>query len=376
MKNLIVALLFFGSIFSYSYSVEVEQATPKKVAIFVANRAGAEVNEQMPGFEDMITAQVTDLGFEVISREVVVGAVGDLLKRDKKNDLDAVLDDQTSALRLAQNLGADYLLFASFIGLDEEKRSVNAYGVNYDNYIYTLRGTYRILDGNTGGSLTAGMVEPSRTIQQTKHSQTEASGLIRELLAKASREMAFGLGEKNAQGSIRAVEVDKAQVEFQIVISLNDINFPQAAIGQDGSVKIVANQGTVEPLAVAVELDGFAIGTTGSGATLTVLKASPGLHRIRLVRDDLIPFERMINIYDGMTLNIAMQLNDEGLARWRENTAVFNELLQKTKLNDAEVERIRGEAQMLRQSGYKVDIKVDTEEAITIKKNQSLMNQD
>lgn len=350
------------------------EPTVRKVAIFTANRAEAELNDQMPVFEDMITSQVTDLGFEVISREVVLGAVGDLLKREKKNDLDTLLDDQTSFLRLAQNLGADYLLFASFMGLDTEVRSVNAYNVKYENQIFTLRGSYKILDGNTGGSLAAGMVEPSRTIQQTKHSQTSTTGLVRELLAKASKEMAGNLKQKTAQ--IREVQGAKDMVSFQIEVSLNDVNFPQAVIDEAGNVTITANQATVAPLAVTVELDGFAIGTTGSGNLLATLQAAPGLHRIRLVRDDLVPYERMINIHEGMQLNIAMQLNDEGLQRWRENTVVFNELMQKTKLNDAEVERIRAEAQRLRQSGYKVDIKVDTDEGIDIKKNQSMFNQD
>jgi hypothetical protein len=374
MKNIIIAMCLFGYLFTAGYS-ETNQAPYKKVAIFVANRAEADLNEQMSIFEDMITSQVTDLGFEVISREVVVSATGDLLKRARKNDLDTLLDDQTSSLRLAQNLGADYLLFASFMGLDQENRSVNAYGVNYDNHTYTLRGSYRILDGNTGGSLTAGMVEPSRTIQQTKHSHTTTTGLIRELLAKASKEMASNLEQKNKQGRIREVDVAKDRVEFQIGISLSDVNFPQAEIDRDGNVKITANQATVEPLAVTVELDGFSIGTTGRDY-LNAFKAAPGLHRIRLIRDDLVPFERMINIHEGMQLNIAMQLNDEGLRRWHEKTKVFNELMQKTKLNDAEVELLRARAQELRQSGYKVDIKVDTDEAITIKKTQSLMNQD
>ncbi len=374
MKKIIVTFFLMGFFYTAGYS-ETNQALYKKVAIFVANRAEADLNEQMPIFEDMITSQVTDLGFEVISREVVISATGDLLKRSKKNDLDTLLDDQTSSLRLAQNLGADYLLFVSFMGLDQENRSVNAYGVNYDNHTYTLRGSYRILDGNTGGALTAGMVEPSRTIQQTKHSHTTTTGLIRELLAKASKEMASNLEQKNKQGRIREVDVAKERVEFQIGISLSDVNFPQAEIDRDGNVKITANQATVEPLAVTVELDGFSIGTTGRDY-LNAFKAAPGLHRIRLIRDDLVPFERMINIHEGMQLNIAMQLNDEGLRRWHEKTKVFNELMQKTKLNDAEVELLRARAQELRQSGYKVDIKVDTDEAITIKKTQSLMNQD
>ena len=182
--------------------------------------------------------------------------------------------------------------------------------------------------------------------------------------------MASSLKKKTTQ--IRDVTVAKDQVQFQVLASLNGVTFPEAEVDAAGNVKIVDRQAAVEPLAVTVEIDGFAIGSTGTGA----LMAAPGLHRIRLVRDDLVAFERMINIHDGMKLDVALELNAAGLSRWREKTAVYSQLLKQTKLNDAQVEVLRGQAQMLRQSGYKVDLKMDTDEGITIKKNQSLMNQD
>ncbi len=182
--------------------------------------------------------------------------------------------------------------------------------------------------------------------------------------------MAASLKQKTAK--IREVTAKKGQVQFHVKASLNGVTFPEAQVDAAGNVKIVDRQAAVEPLAVTVEIDGFAIGSTGTGA----LMAAPGLHRIRMVRDDLVAFERMINIHDGMKLDVALDLNAGGLNRWREKTAVYSQLLQQTKLNDAQVEVLRGQAQMLRQSGYKVDIKMDTKEGITIKKNQSLMNQE
>ncbi len=374
MKKLIVTFCIFSFLLSAGYSAETNRILPKKVAFFVANRGGSQLNDQMPLFEDMITAQITDLGFEVISQEIVVNVVGDLPEKLKKNELDSLLDDQISALRLSQNLGADYILFASLMGMDKEQHFVNAYGVRYKNETYTLRASYRILDGNTGESLIAGMMEPNRTIQQTKHSTINTTGVIHELLAKASRELASDLEQKNYQKRIREIGISKNQVELQIEINLNNVNFPQAEIDKKGYVTIVANQATVEPLAVTVELDGFVIGSTGNNHSNTFTVA-PGLHRIRLTRDDLVPYERMINIQEGTRLNIAMRLNDEGLRRWNEKTTVFNDLIQKTKLNNAEVNVLYGEAEMLRQSGYKVNVTIDTDEAVIIKNNKSLINQ-
>ena len=371
MKKILFVLCVVGLVAFQGFSME----SPKRAAIFVANRSGAVLNDQLPIFEDMMIAQVTDLGFEVISREVVLNAVGDLQKKETVNKLDALLSEQTSALRLSQNLGADYLLFVTLVSLDEEQRSVNAYGVTYDNHMYTLRASYRILDGNTGASLTAGMVEPTRMIQQTKQSKTSTTGLVRELLAKASREMAANLGEKNSKGAIRTVDVAKEQVEFQISIALNDVQFPELILDAEGRAHLSSSSVNVQPLAVAVDLDGFTIGSTGTGAFAT-LNASPGLHRIRLAREDLVPVERMVNIHEGMTLNMTMQLTDKARAKWQEDTLFLDTLKRRAELTDAEVERIRGFAQMLRQSGYKVDIKVDTDEGIKVKQNQSLFNQD
>ena len=379
MKKRILALCLLTVVSSVGYSAEPNESPAKKVAIFTANRAEATLNDQLPIFEDMMIAQVTDLGFEVISREVALGAAGDLLKKSEVNELDALLSDQTSSLRLSQNLGADYLLFATLIGLDVEQRAVSAYGVKYDNNIYTLRTSYRVLDGNTGASLTAGMVEPTRTIQQTKHSQTSTTGLIRELLAKASREMASSLGQKSAEGAIRDVNVAKAQVEFQIAITLNDVQFPEVVLDANGRAHLSSSSVNVQPLAVAVDLDGFTIGSTGTGVA-ALLSASPGLHRIRLAREDLVTVERMVNIHDGMTLSMTMQLTDKARAKWQQDTLFLDTLKLRAELTDAEVERVRGVAQMLRQSGYKVDIKsdikVDTDEGIDVKQNQSIFNQD
>lgn len=375
-KVLSISLLISSMVTCPGYAEsETNKTASKKVAIFTANRGDKELNEQLPIFEDMITAQITDLGFEVISREVSASATGNLLKDAETDQLDEMLDNQTSALRLSQNLGADYLFFATLMGMDTEQRHVAARGVEYDNYKYTLRASYRVLNGNTGASLTSSMVEPSRTIQQTKFSETTTTGVVRELMAKASQEMSMTLAKANETGKIPEVKAAKELVGFNVKVGLNDINFPQAKIDTEGNVTIIANKGTVQPMAVPVELDGMVIGTTGTGE-MTSLKAAPGLHRIRLVRDDLEPFERMINIYEGMQLNITMQLNAEGLARWEDNSERYADLLRQTKLNDAEVELIRAEAQTLRQSGYKVDVKMDTDEGITIKKNQSLMNQD
>ena len=87
------------------------------------------------------------------------------------------------------------------------------------------------------------------------------------------------------------------------------------------------------------------------------LQVKPGLSKLRLTRDGYQTWERTINAVEGQTINVAMQMSPEGLARWQELTAFMNALKDQAKLTDAQIEVLKGQAQMLRQSGFKVDTK-------------------
>lgn len=140
-------------------------------AILIGNRAGPELDEKIPALEDLLTARIADLGVRVISPELVIGAAGG----GSASDLEAKLSDQSSASRLAQGLGADYLLSAFITSFSERKKNVSAYGVQLENLIYTLRVSYKIIDANTGETLTAGVAKAEKTEQNTENS---SSGMV------------------------------------------------------------------------------------------------------------------------------------------------------------------------------------------------------
>ncbi|NBD38300.1 MAG: hypothetical protein GVY10_07015 [Verrucomicrobia bacterium] len=360
------------------------QAANKAVALFALNRGDPSLDSQLPILEDLITGEVTDLGFGILRPETVIGALSGAEQGNPENALDAALAEQSSALRLAQNLGADYLLEASLLGLDKETRTVKAYGVDVTNITHILRVSYRILNGNNGASLAAGTVSPTRAIQQNQHSTTSTPGLSRELMARAAKEIAAELRNKTRRSALPEVTQAHERVSFTITATLQDVRLPEIIMQEDGTAQLGSSSVAVQAAAVPVEVDGVAIGSTSGSGEATELKARPGLHRLRLARPDIVPFERTVNIYDGLHLEVALQLNEAGLQRWRENTAMLDDMKRDAVLTDATAEKIRGFAQMLRQSGYRIDIKgdyksditVDTDEGLTIEKNQSLMRQD
>ena len=127
-----------------------DQATAEDaytVAIFVANRADKSGDNDLGALEDYITGSVTNLNVQVISGETALDAVSSMAPGAKATALDQQFAEGTSAVRLAQTLGANYLLQVTLTGFDSNRRKIDAYGVKSTNDERTVRVTYKILDG-------------------------------------------------------------------------------------------------------------------------------------------------------------------------------------------------------------------------------------
>ncbi|MBP6508078.1 MAG: PEGA domain-containing protein [Opitutaceae bacterium] len=322
------------------------------VAIFVANRAGTAGNDQLGALEDYITGRVTDLNVHVISGETALDAVGSMEPGAKQTALDAQLAQSTSAVRLAQTLGATHLLQVSIAGFDSNQRKVAAYGVKATNEERTVRVTYKILDGITGASLAADTVRVTKVIQQTDNSSESLSNALNPLLDDAAQKVAASLKRQIERGRLVSTSAAQSLVTVTLTTELADLYIPDVRIGAENTVSISESKFKVSALAATVEIDGIAVGTAPG-----TIETHAGLHKLRVVREGFKPWERTVNFSNGQKLNVALQMSDEGYARWKDATAFINDLKNGAKLTDGEVKRLEGEAKMLEQSGYKVDTK-------------------
>jgi urease gamma subunit len=342
-------------------TVRVEQSVKQsgryRAAIFISNRAGEALDSKIMELEDLVTARITDKGMEVLSREAIADAMRSFdpavaSAKRPADSLDAKLTEQSSALRLAQGLGADYLLIASIASIGSHQRAVNAYGVSTNVNETTMRITYKILDGNTGGSITADAIKVSANTRQTENMSETNDDLPNQLLDEASVKLADSLGERIAQRKITPVSTAAALAAITIEIEAADTFVPDVRIDDDHTIRIGETRLKVAPLQVTVEVDGVAVGTAPG-----TINVRPGFSKLRLSREGYQPWERTINAVNGQRLHVAMQMTEAGLARWAEATAFMNNLKNQAKLTDAEVKVLEGQAQMLRQSGFKVDTK-------------------
>ncbi|HRG54509.1 MAG TPA: PEGA domain-containing protein [Lacunisphaera sp.] len=342
--------------FTTTVTEVAEKPAGVTVAIFTANRAGEIGDNELGALEDYITAKVTELNVHVISGETALNAVAGMTPGAKANELDAQMANSTSAVRLAQALGATHLLQVTLSGFDSNKQTIDAYGVKAINDERTARVTYKILDGNTGASLAADTVRASKVVQQSSGGLSDdRSSLLNDLLAEAAGKVAASLKRQIDRGRI-TTSAGKGDVTVNFTTELADLYIPDVRIDKDNTVRMSEDKLKVSAVAT-IEVDGLAVGTAPGKLTV-----KPGLHKLRVVREGYKPWERTVNFTNGQTLNVGLEMSDAGYARWKESTAFINDLKNGAKLTDGQVKVLEGQAKMFENSGFKVN----TKEGITI----------
>jgi len=370
-------------------------AAPRKAAIFVENRAGPAFNDQVAVLEDLLTSRITGKGFSVISREDAINALktyssvkvatasgatvsstaatnagtkdaavvvdkaagAEVSTSPAANKADQALSDSSSALRLAQNLGADYVLVVSITSFGTEKKTFEDAGLSTVNVINTLRVSYKVLDGVSAGSLIADTVKATKTTRFTPNSQTEDSGLIADLLDDAATQVADSAGNK--QATLAKASTPAKSVEITVSCGMQDlanmpVSVPDIRVLDDGTVSISPNKLEVQVLNATVEVDGIAVGSAPGK-----FKVHPGLSKLKVSREGFKDWEQTVNCTEGQKFAVVLQLSDEGYARWKDNTAFLASIENGKKLTAGTVTMMEGLAQALRQSGYRIDSKTD-----------------
>jgi len=369
------------------HKTDAKPKPARKTAIFVDNRAGAALNEVAPRFEDHVAARVSGDAYEIVSKEDVVkalktypqngGAVFKALFDGERNALgtatDQQLTDGTSALRLSQNIGADYLLMVAIDSLSSEAKRFKTADLDVLNRVYTLRATYKLLDGVTGGALGGLPVRASKTIRESANLSIENTDVTADLVEKLADDVAKDLIAK--AGAFReASTVGDVPVMIQCQardLQGNEISLVDIGVTEDNRVVKETNAAPLQVVA-EVALDGMVVGSTPAA-----LRIKAGPHKLRLTRTGFEVTEMTVKATEGMNLTVTLQMSEEGFARWRQIRDELNALDVTRKLTDAEAERLRGIGKMFRQSGFRVeqksDVKIDAKEIPQINIHKSIL---
>ncbi len=340
------------------------------VFILVRNEAGDALKGRDQAFEDLIAARVSSAsGLAVISRADAVKrlAAGEKPGLDGAR-VDAAFDDRTSALALAQNLGAKGILTVTLLSLSAETREYAGNGVATVNTTHALRAAWKLADAEQAAGVRGDTVVATRTVRKSEGLTETPGDLVNGLLDDAARKIAEGVraGAAGDRDTLNRVAASAKRAKFSVGITADNLFFPELAIGKDGVLRVEQEKSPVRLTGVIVELDGAAVGTAPFA---TPLEVRPGIHKLRLSRDGFTPWEGVVNVSDGFTFNTALELSAAGLARWREQTRFIEGLKAGVKLTDAEITLLKAKAENLKNYGYKVEVKVDADKLPDDKSN-------
>ena len=374
MKKFLIFFLATLLICVAQTSVEKTQQNLKKVAIFVRNDSDEKLlSKKIDTLESNLSARLNNMGFGVISHNLVIKSLDNYLNSDDtkirnfvKNLKEEILDkksadknlfESASGLRIAEIIGADYIVATSIASFGAEKKSFKGYGVKTDSIVYILQCNYNLFESSMGVGSTGGTSVASKTIRQSQNLKIESTDIINELLDQVAGDIALQLEQKNKSGKIVAKQNSKTDVIFDCVLS--DFSFPEIIL-ENGKYKVGANSIPVGIKYITLEIDGIAQNANEK------LKLTRGIHVVRINQKDIEPIEKTINVIenpDGQKFYFSLSLSDSARIRLKDDMAFIQAIKERAKASDdrrilteAEAERLRGCAKMLEQSGYKIDI--------------------
>jgi curli biogenesis system outer membrane secretion channel CsgG len=347
-------------------------------AIFVRNREKRIDDDRVMALEDYLVGELDGACFTTMSREDAINAVSKFAKEganagtmkiDPEKDLDKILSDNTSALSLAQSMGADYVLIASITALSVDRRRMNdpARGVLSDVESHRLDATYRILGRAEGRVIASGVASANDSIRQSPDLVIERD-VVADLIRTSAAKMAAAMKKRCEKSALPAPDA-LVRVPLEISATASDFAIPEIVKDDKGQWTVSAGRYRLEPTDFMVEIDGVV-----AGSTPAPIEAVKGLRKLRVSRPDYEPYAATINVQPGIgAIRIPMKMTDAGLARIAEMTAFFQGLKQGQQLTDAQVKVLEGYAEFFRNSKHsveqKTDIKVDTNQAPVFENN-------
>ena len=319
---------------------EVQEAAPKKIAVFVQNRTRvAGMDDEMDGVRDRLSAALAEVdGFEVVDSAQVADSFlrYKVTVAEERAGLVAGVFTGGSVPRIAQMLGCDYIAAATVVNASSLKRNVGG----RLSTVFTLRMTLKVMDA-TGASVD-GMPTWVRQLPILDASDADAMNYYQMLFDQWATDVTAAIAQKAPRW--RAPKTAAADtVEFFVSTTIDE------TVAELESRTKGANGEFLQELrrvvgGVSVELDGAVIGSSPGP-----FRATPGLHQIKVFRQWMTPYFATVNITQGMTLNVALEMSKEGIAKWGSLEAMRADLAKRY----ADAVRERGTKVNIDTSGWR-----------------------
>ena len=316
---------------------EEQNIEPKTIAVFVQNRTRVPgMDDEVDGVRDRLAAAFAEVdGFAVVDS----AQVADTFRRYK-----VTVDEEKSGLvpgiftggsvpRVSQMLGCDYIAAATIVNASSMRRNMGG----RISTVFTLRMTLKVMD-STGASVD-GMPTWVRQYP-VLDAADDPMNYYQILFDQWSAEVTSVMAQKSLKWR-KPRPVADGLVAFFVSTTID------ATVAELESQTKGANGEMLQELrrvvgGATVELDGAVIGSAPGEFRVT-----PGLHQLRITREWMKPYAATVSIQDGTSLNVALEMSDEGVAKWGSVEALRADIARRY-------------ADAVRERGVKINVNYDT----------------
>lgn len=312
--NIKKCMALFVLIFSFGLpGLAQTPAAEPKIAIFVKNQT------KVPGMDDMvdsvrdrIAAELAGAGMIVLDQAEIASGFNryKVTTAEERTGLIDGVFTGGSTVRVAQMLGADYVMTASIISADQAKLTVGGKPM----VSFTLRMTVRVSEAGQGSSVYGD--NWTRKIPATAENAagTDAGVYYNDLLDMWASETGAKIAGKSKTWR-RAETASVQMVSFSVGTTIDDL-----IQGLESGVRApndLLNEMRHVIGGVTVEIDGATVGSSPG-----TFQTAPGLHQLRISRQWMKDWLQTVSIQNGSSFKVALELSDTGLQRFHSMEAI------------------------------------------------------
>lgn len=212
--------------------------------------------------------------------------------------------------------------------------------------------SWRLIDVSGANSAIASGESKEFSLSDEFFPAVEQSSALADVLAsKAGMEVAQALTKVSAK------KINDINVPLAIIA--DELTFPGIVVGGDHVVRRTDEPLQVKLTGFTVLVDGIAVGTVSGSEPIPLPE---GLHVVEFQRNGFEPWKQRVRVNKGLSLKPVIRPDAAGLERWKSQIGFMQGLSTGSKLTDAQVTRLKAEAESLSKSGFRVDLKVDAKE--------------
>ena len=277
----------------------------KTIAVFVQNRTRVPgMDDEVDGVRDRLAAALAEVeGLSVMDSAQVADTFRSykVTAAEEASGLVPGVFTGGSVPRVAQMLGCDYIAAATIVDARAMPRNIGGRA----SKVFTLRMSLKIMD-STGASVDS-VPLPAQQMP-VLGADDDPMGYYQILFDKWIAQAVPVVAQKSLRW--RRPAAAQGLVPFTVSTTVDSVvaALESQTTGVNGEQlqelrKVVGG--------ATVELDGAVVGSAPGQ-----FMATPGLHQVKVSREWMRPFTGTINVQSGAAFEIALEMSEEGIAKW------------------------------------------------------------